>query len=46
MKALPQFQHEPDAANKLQQLQKIALSDDSEQALLTSLKAQGLLQPS
>jgi ParB-like chromosome segregation protein Spo0J len=25
-------------------LQKIALSDDSEQELLTSLKAQGLLQ--
>ena len=46
MKALPQLQNEPDAATKLQQLQKIALSDDSEQALLTSLKAQGLLQPS
>jgi len=46
MHALPQFQHEPDAATKLQQLQKIALSDDSEQALLTSLKAQGLLQAS
>jgi indolepyruvate ferredoxin oxidoreductase beta subunit len=46
MKALPQLQYEPDAATKLQELQKIALSDDSEQALLTSLKAQGLLQPS
>ena len=46
MKALPHLQNEPDAATKLQQLQKIALSDDSEQALLTSLKAQGLLQPS
>ena len=46
MKALPQLQNEPDAATRLQQLQKIALSDDSEQALLTSLKAQGLLQPS
>jgi indolepyruvate ferredoxin oxidoreductase beta subunit len=43
MTALPQFQNEPDAAIKLQQLQKIALSDDSEQELLTSLKAQGLL---
>ncbi len=46
MTALPQFQNEPDAAIKLQQLQKIALSDDSEQELLTSLKAQGLLHPS
>jgi indolepyruvate ferredoxin oxidoreductase beta subunit len=46
MKALPQLQNEPDAATKMQELQKIALSDDSEQALLTSLKAQGLLQPS
>jgi len=45
MHALPLFQNEPDAASKLQQLQKIALSDDSEQALLTSLKAQGLLHP-
>ena len=42
--ALPQFQNEADAANRLQKLQKIALSDDSEQELLTSLKAQGLLQ--
>lgn len=41
--ALPLFQNEPDAANKLQQLQKIALNDDSEQELLTSLRAQGLL---
>ncbi len=43
--ALPLFQNEPDAASKLQQLQKIALNDDSEQELLTSLKAQGLLHP-
>jgi indolepyruvate ferredoxin oxidoreductase beta subunit len=43
MTALPLFQDEPDAATKLQELQKIALSDDTEQALLTSLRAQGLL---
>jgi indolepyruvate ferredoxin oxidoreductase beta subunit len=43
--ALPLFQNEPDAADKLQQLQKIALNDDSEQELLTSLRAQGLLHP-
>jgi indolepyruvate ferredoxin oxidoreductase beta subunit len=43
MRALPFFQNEPDAASKLQQLQKIALSDDSEQELLTRLKAEGLL---
>ncbi len=46
MTALPHFQNQPDAEIKLQQLQKIALSDDSEQELLTSLKAQGLLHPS
>lgn len=40
---LPLIQNEPDAANKLQKLQKIALNDDSEQELLMSLKAQGLL---
>ena len=45
MAALPHFQNEPDAASKLQQLQKIALSDDSEQALVNSLKSQGLLVP-
>ena len=44
MTALPKLQNETDAAAQLQKLQKIALSDDSEQALLTSLKAQGLLQ--
>lgn len=43
--ALPLFQNEPDAADKLQQLQKIALNDDSEQELLTSLRTQGLLHP-
>lgn len=43
MTALPKFQHEADASSKLQKLQKIALSDDSEQELLASLKAQGLL---
>ncbi len=43
MRALPFFQNEPDAASKLQQLQKIALNDDSEQELLTRLKAEGLL---
>lgn len=42
--ALPLFQNDPDAASQLQQLQKIALNDDSEQELLTSLKALGLLQ--
>jgi indolepyruvate ferredoxin oxidoreductase beta subunit len=44
MTALPKLQNEADAAAQLQKLQKIALSDDSEQELLTSLKAQGLLQ--
>jgi indolepyruvate ferredoxin oxidoreductase beta subunit len=44
MTALPKLQNEADAAAQLQRLQKIALSDDSEQELLTSLKAQGLLQ--
>jgi indolepyruvate ferredoxin oxidoreductase, beta subunit len=45
MTALPLFQHEPDAATQLQELQKIALSDDTEQELLTRLRAQGLLHP-
>lgn len=43
--ALPLFQNDADAAEKLRQLQKIALNDDTEQALLTSLRAQGLLHP-
>jgi indolepyruvate ferredoxin oxidoreductase beta subunit len=43
--ALPLFQNDTDAAEKLRQLQKIALNDDTEQALLTSLRAQGLLHP-
>ena len=45
MAALPHFQNEADAASQLQQLQKIALSDDSEQALVNSLKSQGFLVP-
>jgi indolepyruvate ferredoxin oxidoreductase beta subunit len=44
MTALPKLQNEADAAAQLRKLQKLALSDDSEQELLTSLKAQGLLQ--
>ena len=44
MTALPKLQNQADAAAQLGKLQTIALSDDSEQALLTSLKAQGLLQ--
>ncbi|PUE57997.1 indolepyruvate oxidoreductase subunit B [Limnohabitans sp. 2KL-17] len=44
MSALPKLQNDADAAGQLRKLQTIALSDDSEQELLTSLKAQGLLQ--
>ena len=44
MTALPKLQNQADAAAQLRKLQTIALSDDSEQELLTSLKAQGLLQ--
>jgi indolepyruvate ferredoxin oxidoreductase, beta subunit len=43
MAALPLLQNQADAPTRLQKLKQIALNDDTEQEILTSLKDQGLL---